>query len=301
MKLLLRYISIIAAVLFISYSCEFDENGPMPNDMQEGCFPYIEMNVAESSPFINLSTPGDYILKGTVDVLFDSPYDKITLVVAYNGNYDKPYVIQDNITELPVELQVTCNDLVNAIAELTSLDDIAEGDVYHVYAIPTIDGTEYPPYQKLGGKAYATYSASIMQNLQAIKGIGIADVAINVPCEFVPDMAVGSYTSVSADWGAAGPITIIADPNDPMIVYVSGLEEMEGLVEDVGPLKMVINPDYSVTGGKSVLASDAWGYHNIAYEGGGTYNTCDGSYTLAFAITVDEGSFGTYHFEFTRN
>ncbi|MCF8359663.1 MAG: hypothetical protein K9H26_12955 [Prolixibacteraceae bacterium] len=306
MKLLLRYVSIIAAVLLISYSCELDTNGPMPNDIQEGCFPYIELNAAESSPFINLSSPGDYIMKGTVDVLFeDAPYDKITLVVAYNGNYDKPYVLQGDITEVPVNIQVTSNDLVGAIDELSSLSDITVGDQYHVYVVPTIDGKEYPPYQTLGGKSYATYSSSVMQNLTALKGVGSADVNITVPCEFIPEMAVGSFTSVSADWGAAGPITIIPDPDDPMVVWVSGLEEMEGLVEDNGPIKLVIQPNYSVTCDRQIIASSLapWGlpYTNMAYEGSGTYDTCTGTYTMAFEITVDQGSFGWYNFVFTPN
>jgi len=45
-----------------------------------------------------------------------------------------------------------------------------------------------------------------------------------------------------------------------------------------------------------------WGvYNNIAYEGTGTFSSCDGTYNMNFTITVDEGSFGAFPFTFTRN
>ncbi len=116
------------------------------------------------------------------------------------------------------------------------------------------------------------------------------------------NLATGSYHSVSEGWGSEGDITITADPDDPYTLYVTGLEEMEGLIEDVGPLVMHINPvDYSVIADKSILASDAWGFHNIAYEGTGVYSSCDGSFDMYFDITVVEGDFGIFQFNFTRN
>jgi len=131
-----------------------------------------------------------------------------------------------------------------------------------------------------------------------------SNAAINVPvaCAYDVNLATGSYHSVSDDWASEGDITITADPADQYTLYVSGLEEMEGLVEDQGPLVMHINPiDYSVVADKTVLASDAWGFHNIAYEGTGVYSSCDGSFVMYFEISVDEGSWGTYQFTFTRN
>lgn len=49
-----------------------------------------------------------------------------------------------------------------------------------------------------------------------------------------------------------------ADPNDPYKVYVSGIEEMEGLVEDQGPLVMYIDPaTYEVTVPEKIISSVA--------------------------------------------
>ncbi len=290
-------------MLFLSYSCETDENGPMPNDIQEGCFPYIAIDNDVSSPFINVDDIDGYYLSGEIDILFDSPYDKLTLVVAYNGNYSNYYVLNDDITSVPVDIEVTTTDLVNAIDELSSPSDIQIADEFHVYVIPTIAGKQFPPYQEMNGKSYNTVSSSILQNLSALKGLTKADVNITVPCAFDPSIVSGNFYSVSNDWGSAGDITIFPDESDPFVVYVDGLETMEGLVEDQGPLKMIIKPNYDVTVERQVLSSSLapWGlpYTNMAYEGFGTYDTCTGTYTMTFEITVDQGSFGQYNFTFT--
>jgi len=129
-----------------------------------------------------------------------------------------------------------------------------------------------------------------------------AAIVAPVVCAYDPAFVSGSYHAHSDDWGSDGDVTITVDPNNPFIVYVAGLEAIEGLNEDKGPLKMVINStNFAVTAVHTVLASDAWGYHNIAYEGSGKLNTCDGTYTMLYKITVDEGSFGSFNFVLTKN
>ena len=59
---------------------------------------------------------------------------------------------------------------------------------------------------------------------------------------------------------------------------------------------MVINPlNFEVTVDRQVLVSDLspWDltYTNLAYEGFGKVNTCDGSYNMTFTISVDQGNF----------
>ena len=80
---------------------------------------------------------------------------------------------------------------------------------------------------------------------------------------------------------------------------------MEGLVEDKGPLKMIINPNsYNVVAEKTVLASStaAWGlpYTNYYYSGSGKLNTCNGTYTMSYTIGIDQGSWGSFNFTLTR-
>jgi len=80
-------------------------------------------------------------------------------------------------------------------------------------------------------------------------------------------------------------------------LLVAGLETLDGLNEDGGPLPLIIDPaSYAITVPKTVLASNAWGYHNLAYKGTGTLNTCSQAIQLNIAISVDEGSFGTFTF-----
>ena len=124
-------------------------------------------------------------------------------------------------------------------------------------------------------------------------------------CPFVANLAIGSYHSVSppSEWASEGNITLTADPANQFKINVVGIEAIEGVTEDKGPLVMNIDPiSYEVTVPKKVIASVAFGsYHNLAYAGTGTYNACDGSYVMHFTISADEGSFGTFLFTFTRN
>ena len=131
-----------------------------------------------------------------------------------------------------------------------------------------------------------------------------AALAPIVYCQYDPALAVGSYHSVSppAEWNSEGDISLKSDPGDQFTIYVTGLETIEGLNEDQGPLVMHINPvTFSVMADKTVLASDAWGETNIAYEGTGSYNSCTGSYEMNFNISTDQNDYGTFAFTFTRN
>jgi hypothetical protein len=65
---------------------------------------------------------------------------------------------------------------------------------------------------------------------------------------------------------------------------------------------MHIDPvTFFVTADKTVLASDAWGETNIAYEGTGLFNSCTGLYSMNFHITTDQTDIGVFAFTFTRN
>jgi hypothetical protein len=74
-----------------------------------------------------------------------------------------------------------------------------------------------------------------------------------------------------------GDVVITSDPNDQYTIFVSGLARLDGLNEDRGPLVMHINPSsFKVTADKKVVATSAFGYHNLAYTGTGTFNSCYG-------------------------
>ena len=192
--------------------------------------------------------------------------------VSLNGKLQR--VDFSTVTTFPQTVKITMNDA--AVKLGIGIDKIVLGDILNVEIWTTTNGKVY--------QTSAVFNAAVV-------------------CPYFQNQIIGSYHSVSADWASEGDVTITADPTNEFIVYVAGLEAIEGLVEDKGPLKMIINPlDYSVTAVKTVLASDAWGYNNIAYEGTGTLNTCNGTYEMSFNISVDEGGFGTNQkFTLTKN
>lgn len=125
-----------------------------------------------------------------------------------------------------------------------------------------------------------------------------------VACAFDPAFVSGTYSVVTEEWGSTGTVTITPVEGDPYKFEVVGLAAMDGVDEDLGPLVFEVNPlDFSVVAPKVALATKAFGYDMYSYESAspGVLNTCDGSYRMAFTITVTQGSFGTFNdFVFTK-
>lgn len=193
------------------------------------------------------------------------------LVASYNGNNAREDIT--TVSSFPATVKITSGDVIQKLGLNTA--DIKNGDVFLIEVLTTSNGE-------------STWSNAVLN--------------VPVACAFEAALSTGSYHSVSTDWNSQGNITLTADQNDPYTIYVTGIEAIEDLNEDKGPLVMHINPaTYAVTADKSVIASDAFGYHNIAYQGSGTYNSCDGSFAMNFDISVDEGDFGLYTFTFTKN
>lgn len=198
-------------------------------------------------------------------------FDEAYVVGSYNGVSQREKIV--NISSFPAEVVVTAAEVAQALG--LSLGEIESQDYFVLEVVTVSNGITT---RSNGG------------------------LTVRVVCPFDPALTFGSYSAVSADWGVNGGITIEADEEDPYKVYVYGLAELDGLTGDVGPLVMHINPlSFDVTADKSVLASSAFGYTNIAYAGSGVFNSCTGTYEMLFAITVDQGSFGSYEFTLTKN
>jgi hypothetical protein len=209
----------------------------------------------------------------TVNLPEGTSVSKATLVASFNNNHADAIITE--LTTFPSVVTILSSVAAQKLG--IALADIERGDVFGFELLITEGGR-------------TTRSTPL---------------AVPAACVYSTVMSTGSFHSVSEDWATEGDITITADPDDPYTVYVSGLEEIDGLVEDLGPLVMHIDPiTFAVTADKTVLASlVTWGapYHNIAYEGTGTFSTCDGTYTMSFEISVDEGSWGANAFVFTKN
>lgn len=271
MKKLNLIITILS--LFIITSC-FDKEEEIlnPSANKEGQIPTIS-NI-NPGVFDSNDLENTYV-EFVVSVDDASAIEQATIQVSHNEQYER--VVFDTFNTFPATLRVTLADVASSLG--MSLSEVQLGDLFTIEILTTSNGV-------------TTRSS--------------ANVNASVVCAYNPTAVSGSYHSVSPDWASEGDITITVDESDPYIVYVSGLEEMEGLVEDQGPLKMVINPvDYSISVERQILASSLapWGlsYTNIAYEGSGILNTCDGTYEMLFEISVDQGSWGTNAFTFTPN
>lgn len=94
-----------------------------------------------------------------------------------------------------------------------------------------------------------------------------------------------------------GTVQVALDPNDEYTLLVTGIAALDGFTEDGGPLPLIIDPaSYAVTVPKTMLATKVYSYDNFSYSGSGTLNTCSREIQLNMAITVDQGSFGSYAF-----
>ena len=262
----IRILFFIAGFVLLQFGCE--ETKDPAGERGAAAVPYLtDVNPAL---FDSKDLANSYV-QFVVDIPDGQSAEKVTIVGSSGSNMER--VVISEVTSFPATVRITSAESAEKLG--IDLGDIVNGDTFTFELLTTSGGR-------------TTRSAS--------------NLVVPVACAYDQALSTGSYHSVSPDWGSDGTITITGDPEDPYTVYVAGLEAIEGLDEDQGPLVMHINPiNYSVIADKTVLASDAFGYHNIAYEGTGTFSSCDGSYTMSFDITVDEGSFGRYQFSFTRN
>ncbi len=266
----IKIFGLIATLILTFSSCETDVDDPA-GVRGVGVVPAIvDLNPAvyDSNDLENT------FVQFTLDIT-ESSVSEAVVVASYNG--DKKRTEMTRISSFPSTIKLTLKDVAAKLG--ISLASVELADVF-TFEIVTIQGQE-------------SYFSSAAFNAAVV-------------CAYNSEMASGSYHAVSDGWGLDGNVTITVDPENEYIVYVSGLAAIEGLNEDKGPLKMIINElDYSVDAEKTVLASDVapWGlpYTGYNYQGFGELNTCDGTYKMTFTIGVDQGSWGAYDFVLTKN
>ena len=198
--------------------------------------------------------------------------DKITVVASYLDNFER--ITLTEATTFPATVRIKSKDVIEKLG--IQAGDIENGDIF---------------------------TFELLTQANSLTTRSVAVLSIPVACGYNVNLATGNYHCVSPDWGSDGTITLTADQVNPYKIYVSGLEEIEGLTEDLGPLVIYIDPaTYSVTAPLKAIASEAWGYGAISYSGTGVYSSCDGNYTMYFEISLEAlGSVGQYSFTFTRN
>lgn len=209
------------------------------------------------------------------------PNDKVTearIVGIKNGDPSTIKTLQEGITEFPIKMQLSYQDLKSKFGEIVEGDQIELGmDI----KMGTIWFSAFGPDGK----------STVASDAISLPGSN-PTLTLKRVCPLVLDDFVGSVT---LNDGFAGIPT--AD-----IVKISDTElEIQGYGGETAPygiIRLIINPkDYTVTVSKQVISASYGPYHNLAYEGSGTIDTCNGIISLSLAVTVDEGSFGSFPFE----
>src|SRR5690606_11539002 len=151
------------------------------------------------------------------DIVLDDPsVSQAAVLVSYKG--DKKRAEVATVSSFPATLTIPLTEVAAKLG--LQLSSIEAADVFN-FEIQTTQG----------GKSYFSSAA----------------FNVAVVCGYDSENVTGDYRGISSAWGVDGPITIEADPNDEFILYVTGLATIDGLVEDQGPLKLIVNPlDYSV-------------------------------------------------------
>ncbi len=289
MKYLSHILLLFSLGVFV-LSCERDTNGRMPDEIKvadAGLF-----IVTESDPFINVSDPGSYSLTTDVDVLFDSDFQKLEIMVVYNNDYTKPYLLQ-TIESVPSTVEITSQKIVDVIDELSSTTDIQAGDMFNIFTNITLsDGTFLPAYLSNGKPANAS---SIINIMGVLKG-GAPNISIPVPCEFVEEDYLG-VVDINENWAPdvydyQG--MVIRDPDytgDDFGIIV------QGIFDPTWELKLVVSTyDYSISGNpdEQLMGAEVFGYNDPTWSAiSGTVNTCDQELVVYInGFCVDAGCFG---------
>ena len=263
----IKKIGLIFTLVMILFGCE------KPKD------PAGQRNVGVI-PVISDVNPGIFDSKDlqnsyvefVIDLVPGTHIDNVTIIGSYKDNFERIEITE--VTSFPSTVRILSSDVATKLG--IPLVDITNGEVFIFELLATANGL-------------TTRSNAIL--------------SVSVACAFDNALTIGSYHSVSSDWGSEGDITITADPADPYTIFVAGLAAIEGLDEDQGPLVMHIDPaTFAVTANETTIASDYFGYGSIKFFGTGVYNSCVGSYSMNFDISVgDYGSQGTFKYDFTRN
>lgn len=209
------------------------------------------------------------------------PNDKVTearIVGIKNGDPSTIKTLQEGITEFPIKMKLSYQDLKSKFGEIVEGDQIELGMDIKMGAI------WFSAFGPDGKSTVASDAISLPGSNPTL--------TLKRVCPLVLDDFVGSVT---LNDGFAGNPT--AD-----IVKISDTElEIQGYGGETAPygiIRLTINPkDYTVTVSKQVISASYGPYHNLAYEGSGTIDTCNGIISLSLAVTVDEGSFGSFPFE----
>jgi hypothetical protein len=281
---------IFALVIGLLTTCNKEPDLRMP-DVQDAVAAYLKLT-DNSSLYVDLYNLAGYNFEATVDVLFDDPFQKLTVVVVYDGDFAHQYVLTDNITSVPQTVSYSIDDIVAAVSSLSAETDIVEGDEFVFFVNVTMpDGSVLPGYTDNGDIAF---SSTLANALNGLKGATF-DIPVPVPCPASIDQWPGTYDCYDLDYASENTTAeIFLDPEVENGLKVYG---MYSNYSEPDTFRIVLNPaDFTVSFESQTISQDLWGYGPATADaGGGTYNTCDFSISYNLDVCVSLGCFSTFH------
>lgn len=284
MKSIIKFLAVAFTAVLLFTSCEFDDNGPMPDPI-ESTVAYVIPD-ASSVLIIDKNSPASFNYTGQIDIMFDSKVDKATLVVAmldiskgdadYDVTTEHQYVLEDDIISFPHDFSIDIDELIAAIPGISSIDDIEIGDMFKFFVNTTSGGKEFPAFIDVDGQVIKTASSSLVAILKNLEGVGNFDANASVPCPIDFNGIDGTYEYYE-DGAYAYDVTIIKNP-DPSEPYGIIIPDIWWGAGSGSELKVSISmSDLSVYGdNQTILLGDFYGYGNMQMIniGSGSWNTC---------------------------
>jgi hypothetical protein len=270
----LNIITVLFAFSLLMVSCE-DTNENLVQQRGVGVNPIFTNLYPETPMFIDAENDS---VTFSVFLAEGDAVDKATVRVTYQGKVAD--VKQITLTSDTLDVKIFGSEVLTALG--ITKNDLVLGTSFLI----NVTTTKY-----------------------GVTTISQASFYISLPCEYDATINNGSYSIVSSEWNVDAGVSIVADENDPNVVYVVGIAEADGLSGNGNKLKLTIDPvTFKVTGVATILAANCggWGsdyesYTNYTYTVvSGTYFSCDGNYKIVFNISVDQSDFGDYAFTLTK-
>jgi hypothetical protein len=273
----MKYYSAIAALVLvfgIAIACE-DTNEDPVKQRGANIVPTIEFT---SAPVFTTNLKESFV-DFTVSLGEGETADGGSVEVLVNG--ERPTIVQE-ISSFPAQIHLTATEIISKMG--INADTIETSDVFSFFVLTKKNG---------------------------VTTRSVAAANIKIVCEFSPKLTKGLYKAVSESWEAEGVVNLVADENDPYHITLEGFNDIDGVagVDDV--FVQIDKASYAITNNDAFILSndleqdwggDYAGYTNYTYKiVSGSYNSCDGSYTITFNISCALGSFGNYDFVFTRS
>jgi hypothetical protein len=288
-KLVYIIISLVIGILLITCENEPDLREP---ELQDAVAPYMKLT-DNSSLYVDLLNLGSFNYEAVVDILFEDPFQKLTVVVVFNGDFENQHTMTDNITSVPQTVSYSLNDVIAAVPGLNAASDLVEGDYFNFFVNATMeDESVLAGYTDNGDLAY---SSSMVNTLAGLKNGATFDISIPVPCPATIDDWPGMYDCFDLNYASENTTAEIF-----LDVGVTNGLKIYGMYSNYAEpdtFRIVLNPaNFTVSFPEQTISQDLWGYGPAtAAAGGGTYNTCELSIRLDLNVCVSLGCFSTFN------